>query len=83
MQNCQVGLERLQETYSKLSRLEAEKKDLQVALDASNQKLKDEVDRNTGLVTELDAAMAEISRLKVETEAQEKRAAELEAALEK
>ncbi|XXG49633.1 hypothetical protein AAC387_Pa02g3762 [Persea americana] len=78
-----VGLERLQEIHSKLSELEAEKKDLQVALDVSNQKLKEEVDRNTGLVAELDMAMAKIYRLKAEIEAQEKWAGELEATSEK
>ena len=83
MQKCQVDLERLQETHSKLSGLEAEKKDLQAALDASNEKLEEEVARNIGLVYELDTAMAEIYRLKAETEVQEKRVAELKASLEK
>lgn len=49
--------------------MEVEKTDLQAALDASNQKLKEEADKNTDLVAKLDTAMAEVCRLKAETEA--------------
>lgn len=52
--------------------MEDEKKSLHAALDVSNQKLKEEVDRKTGLVAELDTETAEISRLKVEQEIQGK-----------
>ena len=51
-------------------------------MDAKDQKLKEEADRNVGLATKLEKAMTEISRLKAETEAQEQRAVQLETTLE-
>lgn len=82
VQKCQIDIERLRNVHTKVTRLEAKKKDLQAALDARDQKLKEEADRNVGLATELEKATAEIDRLKDETEAQEQRAAQLEATLE-
>ena len=82
VQKCQVSVERLWEVHTKVTGLEAEKKDLQAALDARDQKLKEETDRNAGLATEREKATAEIGRLKAEIEAQERRAAQLEATLE-
>lgn len=76
-------MERSHQNISEVLKLEAEKKELAKALEVSNQKLKEEVERNTGFVAELDTTMAEICKLKAETEVQGKRAAELEAALEK
>ena len=63
--------------------MEAEKKGLQAALDARDQKLQEEVDKNACLATELEKATAEISSLKAETKAQERRAAQLEVTPEK
>ena len=39
VQKCQVGLERLMDVHSKVTELEAEKRNLKVALDAKDQQL--------------------------------------------
>lgn len=72
VQKCQVVLERSYQNVSKVLRLEAEKKELATALEASNQRLKKEVDRNTSHGAKLDTTMAEICKLKAKAKAQEK-----------
>ena len=83
MQKCQVGLERLRDVHSKVIELEAEKRNLEVALGAKDQQLQEEVRRNVILVADLETAEAEINKLKAEMEVQEKLAVDLVETLEK
>ena len=82
MQKCQVGIERLRDAHTKVTGLEAEKRDLQAALEAKNQQLQDEY-RYVSLVANLDTAVAEGNKLKAEMEIQEKLTADLIVILEK
>ncbi|XXG62274.1 hypothetical protein AAC387_Pa05g0664 [Persea americana] len=83
VQKCHVGLERLGNVHSKVTKLEEDKKNLQAALGSKDKQLKEKVRKNTGLVADLDTATAEGDRLNVEVETQVRLAIDLVSTLEK
>ena len=70
MQECHVSFEKLRDADSKVTELEAEKKGLQVALDAKDEQLKEEVGKKADLATDLEEVTTEVDRLNDEVDKQ-------------
>ena len=79
MQKCQVGLERLGNIHTKVTELEEEKKNLQAALGAKDEQLKEKACKNA----DPEMATAEVDRLKAEVDTSVRLAVDLVSTLEK
>ena len=77
MQKCQVSFERKRDADSKVVELEAEKKGLQAALDAKDERLQEEVRKNADLAADFEDETAEVDRRHGEVDKQARLAVDL------